>query len=399
MLQEYQGIAITFSFLVSQVFSLQNAVHSWQTRRDALSSIAGAVTAVPITLPANAGQQDLYIPGVAGGAPFKNLIVDESSAKQSVEASWNPTKLVTNLGNSRIHAKELSPLNPSMTPFASDKELYYGKLLKRVHLGRIIMKLMHGNTSFLHADRFLFGAWQATATLRRKSFPYGTSYLPSSSLYEGSPRNRGEMPGDTTSYEIHYFSPNTDGSILNKSSKISADRVFNALSMNAAYDQLSQIEEVIWNYKKDPTRLTINFASLAKDMQPLGQKKAEIYLTARRSESTIDSDTGEPVFCASERLRSVVLVPGNVVVSDTENITEFQVIKGSNGNHVRAISRIAVYLTPNPNSREGILWQDVNGKAVAFFDYEIDLKRLLEVDPEGNENVCLWSPFGLKLCS
>jgi hypothetical protein len=37
-----------------------------------------------------------------------------------------------------------------------------------------------------------------------------------------------------------------------------------------------------------------------------------------------------------------------------------------------------VYLTPNPNSREGVLWQQVSGKAVAFYDYEFEMKRNLE---------------------
>lgn len=235
--------------------------------------------------------------------------------------------------------------------------------------------------------------------MKRKVFPYGTNYLPSPSLYEGSPRNRAEMPGDTTSYEMHYFSPNTDGGKISEKSKIAADRVFNALSMSSAYKQLSQVKDVTWDFKKDPTRLTINFSSLAEDMQPLGQKRAEIYLTSRKSESGIEPNTGQPVFCASERLRSVVLVPGNVVVSDTETITEFQVVNGSDGDHVKATSRIAVYLTPNPNSREGILWQDVNGKAVAFFDYEIDLKRMVDVDPEGKKKVCLLSPSGATQCT
>lgn len=120
-----------------------------------------------------------------------------------------------------------------------------------------------------------------------------------------------------------------------------------------------------------------------QDLQPLGEKKAEIYMTSRKSESGVDIETGESVFCASERLRSVVVVPGNVVVSDTETITEFRLVNDSSGNHVKATSRIAVYLTPNPNSREGILWQDVNGKAVAFFDYDIDFRRLEPNDSDG----------------
>jgi len=226
----------------------------------------------------------------------------------------------------------------------------------------------------------MFGAWKAKATLKRKVYPYGKNYLPSSSLFEGSPRNRAEKPGDTTAYEMHYFAANMEGggninSITDKS-KIIADRAFNSKSMSSAYKQLSQVNEVMWDYKKDPTRLTIKFSTLAEDFQPLGEKKAEIYLTSRKSESGIDAESGEHIFCASERLRSVVVVPGNVVVSDTETITEFRLLNDSDGGRIKATSRIAVYLTPNPNSREGILWQDVNGKAVAFFDYEMDLQRL-----------------------
>jgi|EP00979_Chaetoceros_neogracilis_P017786 hypothetical protein len=229
----------------------------------------------------------------------------------------------------------------------------------------------------------MLGAWKAKATLKRKVYPYGKTYLPSSSLFEGSPRNRDEHPGDQTEYEMRYFASNMEKGEITKKSKIIADRVFNSISMNSAYKQLSQVNEVIWDYKKDPTRLTIRFSTIAQDLQPLGEKKAEIYLTSRKSESGADIETGEKAFCASERLRSVVFVPGNVVVSDTETITEFRLVNDSDGNHVKATSRVAVYLTPNPNSREGILWQDVNGKAVAFFDYDIDLRRVGISDSDG----------------
>ena len=63
-----------------------------------------------------------------------------------------------------------------------------------------------------------------------------------------------------------------------------------------------------------------------------------------------------------------------MIVTDTETITEFH--HRVNDTTVQAISRIAVYLTPNPNSKEGILWQDVNGKAVALYDYDINLERV-----------------------
>ena len=338
-----------------------------QTRRAVLSSIASTSTLIiaPL-LPKDAYAADpdgVLIPGVA--APFRNLIVEGATP-------WKPTSLVTNLGKSRILAKELSPLNPSLVPFASDNELYY--------------------------DTFLFGAWQATATLKRKVFPYGTNYLPSPSLYEGSPRNRAEQPGDSTTYEMHYFSPNTDAGKIGSKSKIIADRAFNAKSLSSSYNQFSQVDEVQWDYKKDPTRLTIIFSTLAEDMRPVGKKRGEIYISARKTESAVDSNTGETVFCTSERLRSVVLVPGNAVASDTETITEFRLVNDSDGNHVKATSRIAVYLTPNPNSREGVMWQDVNGKAVAFFDYDIDLRRMVKEDSDG-QKACVYSPSGAIQCA
>mmetsp|Transcript_14960 Transcript_14960/g.28151 ORF Transcript_14960/g.28151 Transcript_14960/m.28151 type:complete len:326 (-) Transcript_14960:131-1108(-) len=321
----------------------------------------------------------MYIPGVAGGAKFVNLIIDDPN---SIEP-WvpSPSSVVTNLGKTRILTSELSPLNPSLMPFSSDNnELYY--------------------------DPFLFGAWKVTATLKRKVYPYGTNYLPSTSLLDGSPRNREEQPGDSTIYEMHYFSPtNVDGMIvIDDKSKVIAEREFNTRSINLAYKQLSQIKNVKWDYRKDPTRLTIEFATLAEDMQPLGEKRAEIYFTARKTESAsssgggVNSESDEKVFCAAERLRSVVVMPGNVVVTDTETITEFRLVRGSDGNHVKAVSRIAVYLTPNPNSREGILWQDVNGKAVAFYDYEIDMRRLIKVDENGKNMICIYTPYGARQC-
>jgi hypothetical protein len=197
-----------------------------------------------------------------------------------------------------------------------------------------------------------------------------------------------EIPGDSTSFELHYFSSSTaavgnknDETIVDLSQatnqlKIIADRAYNAKSMNTAYKQLSQIENVVWDYQKDPTRLTLQFSTLGEDMQPLGERRGEVYFNARKSESARDDEMNQ-VFCSSERIRSVLLVPGDVVVSDTETITEYRVINGSNGDHVKATSRIAVYLTPNPNSREGLLWQSVGGKAVAFFDYDITMRRKL----------------------
>ena len=67
-----------------------------------------------------------------------------------------------------------------------------------------------------------------------------------------------------------------------------------------------------------------------------------------------------------------------------------------------AWSRIAVYLTPNPNSREGILWQQTGGKAVAFFDYELEMTRIKEeftmADGSTVQRACVLTPKDVIQC-
>lgn len=77
---------------------------------------------------------------------------------------------------------------------------------------------------------------------------------------------------------------------------------------------------------------------------------------------------------------------------DTETITEYRFVEGMNDNKINAICRIAVYLTPNPNSKEGILWQEVNGKAVGFYDYELNMERIIEDTGENIGKSCIMAP-------
>jgi hypothetical protein len=268
-------------------------------------------------------------------------------------SNWSQPRLSTKLG-SRITSSSLSPIQ--QIPFAP-QELYYAP--------------------------FLFGSWNVTATLKQKVYPFGREFVPSKSLVEGSPRNREEQVGDATSYQVHYFSTlaNTAANKITVNlglgvpqPSIIADRAFNIVSMSGAYRHLAPVESVDWDYREDPTRLTLRFgaAPVADDMRPLGQRRGEVYLTARQSEQ---SDSDSTVYCTAERSRSVTLGPGFTFVSDQEAITEFSQLDDDT---VVAVQRIAVYLTPNPNSREGVLWQQVGGKAVAFFDYELELKRTRE---------------------
>lgn len=315
-------------------------------RRSFIKAIAASTTAGFLVSEAKADPYDAFLP--AGS----RVIMEPYS---DVVDGWSlPSQLPTQLASSRILATSLSPLQQN-NPFAS-QELYY--------------------------PSFLFGSWDVVTTLRQKVYPYGTSFVPAKSLVEGSPRNRNEKIGDSASFQMHFFSTLADTAANQitvnlglgvPETKIIADRAFNAISMSRGYNQLTPVEDVEWDYRADPTRLTLRFGAtpLAEDMRPLGQRRGEVYITARQSEINEDGS----VYCGAERSRSVTLGPGVVVTTDQETITEYRKVDEDS---VEALSRIAVYLTPNPNSREGVLWQQVGGKAVAFFDYTWQMTRLRE---------------------
>jgi hypothetical protein len=297
--------------------------------------------------PASAYETDdpSYLPFRSGGS----VTFDPVSV-----GDWNDMPgLRTLLGQARLQPAKLAPLPPTINPFAN-QELYY--------------------------NPFIFGSWTVTATLKRKIFPFGPSYLPSTSLVDGSPRNRQEAVGNACTYELHYFSTlaNTLGNQITVNlgtgipqSRIIQDRAFNIISTSNAYQQLTPVQQVDWD-QNDPTKLTLDYGvPVADDMRPLGRRRAQVYLNGRRNENSADGNT----CCVAEASRSVLLAPGNVVVSDSESITEFQRVSDD---HVTAISRVAVYLSPNPNSREGVLWQQVGGAAVGLYDYQLDMRRITE---------------------
>lgn len=89
-----------------------------------------------------------------------------------------------------------------------------------------------------------------------------------------------------------------------------------------------------------------------------------------------------------------------MAVSDTETITEYTKVTDD---YVVAVSRIAVYPVPNPNNREGVLWQQVGGRAVAFYDYEMDMHRMTEEfqlsDGTKVRRACVATPRDVVQCA
>ena len=170
--------------------SRSHATSWWLWRRSPLSIMRGAVTAPAITAtlllawqPVLALQQPhLFSRRVFGGALTSSLLISIPPAGAAPDAdqqtllipppqpvplpgagaplrplvvaddSWMLPDLSTKLAHSRIATRELAPLVPSLSPFAQN-DVYYPK-------------------SFA-------GKWEVKATLRRKMYPYGPSFVPS----------------------------------------------------------------------------------------------------------------------------------------------------------------------------------------------------------------------------
>lgn len=78
-------------------------------------------------------------------------------------------------------------------------------------------------------------------------------------------------------------------------------------------------------------------------------------------------------FSCSEFYRAVTLGPRSSAVADSENAVYYELI--SDGT-VTGKHRSLVYLVPTPSGREGDLYMQVGSKAVAIFDYTLEMQRI-----------------------
>ena len=85
-------------------------------------------------------------------------------------------------------------------------------------------------------------------------------------------------------------------------------------------------------------------------------------------------------FAFSEATRTVFLAQRRELssVTDAETICSF--VRGGGGGDdddvIMARQRVLRFLTPNPNSAEGVLWSEASGRAVASLEYELRLERI-----------------------
>jgi DNA-binding protein len=303
-------------------------------------------------------------------------------------SEWLPP-LSTNLAKSRIGAKELSSLAPSTSPF-DPQEVYF--------------------------PSWMFGSWNVTAVLKQKTFPYGSiTVLPSTSLFE-MPLDVHEIIGNDSNYVVQYtlqFYSTLADTLSNQltvnlglgvpESKIILNRGQAAKSMyNAFFHQPPQhvlVQEEMWDSRQNPRHITLLYET---ESHKEGRIDIDILAQTHVNQAPTCSmnDNAHKVFCTSERARIVRQeFAGNVIVEDMEMTTEYTL---QDDNHVSAISRIAIFLTPNRNSPRQE--KSISGKAIAFYDFEINMHRNLEtfVDSKSGKTVeraCVLTPKDVIQCA
>ena len=64
--------------------------------------------------------------------------------------------------------------------------------------------------------------------------------------------------------------------------------------------------------------------------------------------------------------------------ADSENTGVLSLVEGDGGvgSRVRGVQRSLVFLVPSPSGREGDLFMQVGARAVAIYDYQLDMRRV-----------------------
>jgi len=220
---------------------------------------------------------------------------------------------------------------------------------------------------------WLQGTWEVKSTYVGKAFPAGEQYV-YRNMKEGTARSATEKEGDTMRFLARNL-PSTKGGTLLGAGKGGAavihDRAFNTAQMLNAYAGYRRVLNVEYNPEKDPTRMLMEYPSAGPDMQPLPNKRTEVFINNRDFAQSADGRA----FAVSECYRAVTLGPRQTAVADSENAVHYELLGDGS---VRGKQRSFVYLVPQPSGREGDLYMQVGSRAVAVYDYEIEMRKQQE---------------------
>eukprot|EP00242_Pyramimonas_sp_CCMP2087_P003111 CAMPEP_0198231456 /NCGR_PEP_ID=MMETSP1445-20131203/115211_1 /TAXON_ID=36898 /ORGANISM="Pyramimonas sp., Strain CCMP2087" /LENGTH=374 /DNA_ID=CAMNT_0043912071 /DNA_START=94 /DNA_END=1218 /DNA_ORIENTATION=- len=242
--------------------------------------------------------------------------------------------------------------------------------------------------SQLYFPDWFEGEWHATSTFAAFDAPLGRRFVPKGALEAvNAPVEYGGL-GSVVEYDLRFYAPPDNelgpptafGFANGKPprNKVVADRKFNTRATTNAFMGFGAVQRVEYDPVTSPTKLVVQLAELTPDMQPIGQKRVELYIN-NRSAQIVDDHT----FLCSEFYRQVGVGVRRVDMTDYELLTKY--VRRPDGS-IHASQRSVVYLQPQDD-----LFFDVYNRGVAVYEYEIDLaKRVL--DPQAlldlNEVYC-----------
>lgn len=211
------------------------------------------------------------------------------------------------------------------------------------------------------------GRWRVRSRPLSTAAPLGRRFLPSD-LARMRIGDTSDAPG--LEYEVRFARRAADGVVV-------SDRANNLRAVQDAAAGYRRVEEA--RYSADAAKISVSYSPFGPNGTYPGASRAEIYLNWRRQSQPLAE---ESTFAFAEATRTVYLAQRRELstVSDAETLCSFERFGGNGGGGVRARQRVLRFLTPNPNSIEGELWSQAQGRAVALLDYELNLERLGPAD-------------------
>ena len=216
------------------------------------------------------------------------------------------------------------------------------------------------------------GEWEATSTLRGFRAPLGPSFAPPDMAAAAKRPAEEGGEGSTVGYRLRFRRDAPRGGLLGPRGEgpVVSDRRFNGRSaFNARalkFNGFGPVEYVDYD-ERTPDRLTLVFKTVGPDMRQLPQRKIELYVNGRSSESARDAE-GREVFRASELYRQVFVGPRTVEATDYEVLWEYTRLGDG---RVRGRQRTVFYLQPQEPR-----YFDAAGGSIGVYDYDVDLERV-----------------------
>ena len=220
------------------------------------------------------------------------------------------------------------------------------------------------SAGFSRVDNLCFppwmeGTWIVRSVPLANAAPLGRRYLPAdlARMRLGDLR---ELRAEPLTYGVRFYRRG-DG-------KIVSDRAGNLRSVQNAAAGYNRVETVAFD---GVGKISVVYSPFGRNGTYPGPSRAEIYINWRRQSPPLQQAPG---FAFAEATRSVFLAQQRELstISDAETLCEFT---RTSDNTISGRQRVLRYLTPNPNSIEGALWSEANGRAVATLDYALELTR------------------------